>query len=108
MRCLHSSLVSRVFGTILLAILRALGEIAIITRSIDGWRRCRLFVGSLVEVPLLFFSVGCRAKSWVLLGFCCLLVGVTGAYLCTLLAFLEQWWLVLFFLFWVIAAKEVL
>ena len=55
-----------------------------------------------------FFSVGCRAKSWVLLGFCCLLVGVTGAYLCRLLAFLEQWWLVLFFLFSVIAAKEVL
>jgi len=40
--------------------------------------------------------------------FLCLLVGVTGAYLCRLLAFLEQWWLVLFFLFSVIAAKEVL
>jgi len=45
-----------------------------------------------------FLSVGWWVKSWVFLGFCCLLVGVTGAYFCTLPPLLEQWWLVLFLL----------
>ena len=44
-----------VFGTILLLILRALGEIPLITRLVDGWRRCWFFVGSSVEVLLLSF-----------------------------------------------------